>query len=368
MAVSTMRIPKRLFFQVTFCLLVLCFLRDRLLQSGLSLSRREINATLIDTAPECLKHASDTNHLANVARIQRGVQSWVRRIDVHNYSYIINPTDWCDRRKSEGEDLVLVIFVNSAPDHFLKRNLIRNTFARADSWPFYSSRNQTMRLVFSVGAVDDIIMQSRLRDESVIFGDIVQENFIDDYLNMTLKTVMGFKWSTTFCSRAKYVMKLDDDVLINTRMVADVLLKAPTNSFSMGDLHAHAIVRDPKSEWGKFFTPVHLWPRRKFPPFFTGPAYMFSMDMAQKISKACRDTPLFPWSDVYVGMCCLKAGLGLTNQKGFIASDLAKQSEQPLPMGEKEMESYHKLFTVFHLPMLHMKQLWELWTKRTITL
>ncbi|XP_041480459.1 beta-1,3-galactosyltransferase 1-like [Lytechinus variegatus] len=371
-AVCTMRnlIPRKLFFQGTFCLLIFCFVRDRLQQSGVTLRAREINATLIDPGPECFKHASDTNHRANVARIQHGVQNWVRRVDPHNYTYIINPTDWCDQRKDEGEDLLLVIFVNSAPDHFLKRNLIRNTFGRADSWPFFRDgrRNQTMRLVFSVGAVGDALMQARLKDESVIFGDIVQENFTDDYLNMTLKTVMGFRWSTTFCSRARYVMKTDDDVLVNTHRVADILQKASRTSFSVGDVHSHAIVRDPKSEWGKFYTPTHLWSKKKFPPFFTGPAYIFSMDMAQKIFQACQETPLFPWSDVYVGMCSLKAGLTLSNQKGFIVSTgLTKNPNQPLPMNRKDIEKYNKLYTVFHLSTMHIKQLWELWTKRTLT-
>ncbi|XP_071494306.1 beta-1,3-galactosyltransferase 1-like [Diadema antillarum] len=363
-----MKTTRRIVFHITFCLLVLCFLRDRIIRSGVTVYKRDVNATLVDPGPECLRHKSDTNHRANIARIQRGVEGWIRRVDPHNYTYILNPTKKCESLDSETDHLLLLIFVNSAPDHFLNRNLIRNTFGRQPSWPLLELNNQSMRLIFSLGAVDDTVMQSRINDESTLFGDIVQEDFIDDYLNMTLKTVMGLKWATNFCSRAAYVMKIDDDVLINAPKISQVLREAPKKRFTMGDLHSHAIVRDPKSKWGKFYTPKHLWPSKKFPPFFTGPAYIFSMDVAKKVYKAAMETPLFPWSDVYIGMCSMKAKVLLKNQKGFIASELSRNEDKPLPTGPKEIENYKKLYTTFHIPVLHMAQLWEIWTNRTVVL
>ena len=56
----------------------------------------------------------------------------------------------------------------------------------------------------------------KIKAESFIYGDIIQENFIDGYYNLTLKTIMGFKWSSKYCSNAKFIMKLDDDVVVNT--------------------------------------------------------------------------------------------------------------------------------------------------------
>ncbi len=47
------------------------------------------------------------------------------------------------------------------------------------------------------------------------YGDLVQENFIDSYRNLTLKTLMGIRWASIHCSNAKFVVKIDDDVIIN---------------------------------------------------------------------------------------------------------------------------------------------------------
>merc|ERR1712107_33260 len=47
----------------------------------------------------------------------------------------------------------------------------------------------------------------------------VQENFLDSYANLTIKSVMMLKWFTQFCERgpkgAQYVLKTDDDMYIN---------------------------------------------------------------------------------------------------------------------------------------------------------
>ncbi len=51
--------------------------------------------------------------------------------------------------------------------------------------------------------------------EHSIYRDIVQENFVDNYVNSTLKAVMAFKWASTFCPNAKYALIADDDVVID---------------------------------------------------------------------------------------------------------------------------------------------------------
>jgi hypothetical protein len=52
-----------------------------------------------------------------------------------------------------------------------------------------------------------------------MFNDILQENFIDDYNNITLKTVMAFHWCVTKCSKTKYFFFVDEDYLVNVRLL-----------------------------------------------------------------------------------------------------------------------------------------------------
>ena len=54
-----------------------------------------------------------------------------------------------------------------------------------------------------------------VEQESQIFHDIVVEDFVDSYHNLTLKTMMGMRWIATFCEHAQYVLKADSDVFVN---------------------------------------------------------------------------------------------------------------------------------------------------------
>ena len=45
---------------------------------------------------------------------------------------------------------------------------------------------------------------------------MVIESFQDSYHNLTLKTTFLLKWLSHRCPRAKFILKVDDDVFINT--------------------------------------------------------------------------------------------------------------------------------------------------------
>lgn len=52
---------------------------------------------------------------------------------------------------------------------------------------------------FNVREVELDELQLRIVNESEVYGDIIQENFIDSYNNLTLKTIMMLKWVTNNC-------------------------------------------------------------------------------------------------------------------------------------------------------------------------
>ena len=51
-----------------------------------------------------------------------------------------------------------------------------------------------------------------IQEEHRLFGDIVQGSFIESYRNLTLKAVMALKWVTTYCTNAKYVIKVGNPI------------------------------------------------------------------------------------------------------------------------------------------------------------
>lgn len=60
-------------------------------------------------------------------------------------------------------------------------------------------------------------------DESMKYGDVIVENFIDMYYNLTLKSIMLLKWVKFNCPTARYIMKVDDDVYLNVENVFKIV-------------------------------------------------------------------------------------------------------------------------------------------------
>lgn len=58
--------------------------------------------------------------------------------------------------------------------------------------------------------------------ESNMYIDILQQDFLDDYYNNTLKTMMGFTWVAAHCSGVNYIF-VDDDYIVNTKYIWDNL-------------------------------------------------------------------------------------------------------------------------------------------------
>lgn len=120
----------------------------------------------------------------------------------------INPE--CSR--SYGQDLLVVILVISKPNDFHRRKIIRET------WGSHVKKNSLVKIYFVIGKphdqADDSI-QNDIQYENHQFNDLIQFNFIDTYYNLTIKSLAMLRWSMVQCAMAKYVYKVDDDVIVN---------------------------------------------------------------------------------------------------------------------------------------------------------
>jgi hypothetical protein len=61
------------------------------------------------------------------------------------------------------------------------------------------------RLLFLLGTQDDLpaAVEADLAMEAGQFSDLMRENFLDSYENLTLKSLGGLKWSSIFCPQAR---------------------------------------------------------------------------------------------------------------------------------------------------------------------
>jgi hypothetical protein len=128
-------------------------------------------------------------------------------VNPHNFSYILNPEySVCDNSNSS---IYLLVYVHSGPTNYQRRIVIRETWATRTLFP-------DLRLVFMIGKSLDQNLMKAIEYENELYRDIVQEDFIDAYKNLTYKGVMALKWISTYCSKTKYVLKVDDDIVVNT--------------------------------------------------------------------------------------------------------------------------------------------------------
>ncbi|XP_054754458.2 beta-1,3-galactosyltransferase 1-like [Lytechinus pictus] len=260
--------------------------------------------------PEPKRRDTTYNKDRTITRHQRYVDE---PIDAHEYDYLLKPHA-CSKVDGKRLKMFLIFIVSTAPWNFERRMLIRNTYGNKRKWPLLSSG--TFRTVFLLGAVGNQTLQNTIRSEHETYRDIVQEDFLDSYGNLTLKTVMGLKWVTNHCRHARYTMKIDDDTMIHQEKLLQLLKYAPAVNFTAaGTLIKTPVIRDRRN---KHYISETYYPSPTYPPYLNGPGYLLSTDLAEGLYKVAVRTPLFPWEDVFLGICLKQLGIIPRVYRNFI--------------------------------------------------
>uniref|UniRef100_A0A0L8HJZ4 Hexosyltransferase n=2 Tax=Octopus bimaculoides TaxID=37653 RepID=A0A0L8HJZ4_OCTBM len=203
----------------------------------------------------------------------------------HNFSYI-HLTNNCS------DSVQILVAVCSAPINLLHRNTIRET------WGQYARNNSNFKMVFFEGVKHSPNVQDDINEESVKYGDIVQENYIDHYENLSLKSVAYLRWVSSSCRKVKFVLKTDDDMYINLPLLEKTLMNMKRSRFIMGLVFKHvAPIRDSSSKW---YTPKSKYPKNEFPEYVSGTAYLISGDIVPELYAESFNEKLFWLEDVYI--------------------------------------------------------------------
>ena len=121
-----------------------------------------------------------------------------------------------------------------------------------------------------IGKSNDQDVNKRVHIESQFFGDIVQEDFADTYLNLTLKTVMAMKWSADYCSNSKFLLKVDDDVIVNSFHLIEYLEAFKTGfNNTLLCLH-HTKAKVIRNQTDKFYVTKAAFKSDYFQPYCGG--------------------------------------------------------------------------------------------------
>ncbi|XP_016127009.1 beta-1,3-galactosyltransferase 1-like [Sinocyclocheilus grahami] len=230
-----------------------------------------------------------------------------RTLNPHNFKFLINEPNKC-----ESTTPFLVLLISTNHKEFDARQAIRETWG--DENMFGDVRILTL---FLLGYSTEPVLNQMVEQESQIFHDILVEDFVDSYHNLTLKTLMGMRWVTSFCPNTQYVMKTDSDIFVNMDNLVFNLLRPnikPRRRFFTGHVINGGPIRDVHSKW---FMSRELYPDSRYPPFCSGTGYVFSGDIAELIYKTSLHTRLLHLEDVYVGLCLRKLGVHAFQNSGF---------------------------------------------------
>ncbi|XP_022201735.2 beta-1,3-galactosyltransferase 5-like [Nilaparvata lugens] len=224
-------------------------------------------------------------------------------IDLMDFDFLINDA----ATKLNSSDIFLLAMVHSSPNHVNQRIMIRN------SW------GEHIKVIFLVGLTNEEC-QTQLENENLLFQDIVQGRFIDSYENLTYKNVMGLKWITYYRPPSlKYVLKTDDDVMVNTKNLFDFmdvrLSKFGTQRLVVCSLNLHpSVKRTYRSKWR--ISPK-LYSKRYFPNYCKGYAVLYSIDVVILLYRKAQSS-FYLWIDDVLVTGILLEKLNIT-QVDFLA-------------------------------------------------
>ncbi|NWI42956.1 B3GL1 acetylgalactosaminyltransferase, partial [Picathartes gymnocephalus] len=194
----------------------------------------------------------------------------------------------------------LVILVASSPRDVKARQAIRATWGSRDSW--WGQRVLTLFLLGRDAQREGGVESLSVEDESILYGDIIRQDFLDTYDNLTLKTIMAFQWLSQFCSNARFFMKTDADVFVNTPNLVKFLLQL---NFSENLFTGYPFI-DNFAYRGFDRTrsiSYEEYPFRLYPPYCSGLGYILDGKLALRTYELMGHVRPVKFEDVYVGIC-----------------------------------------------------------------
>ncbi|XP_063224687.1 beta-1,3-galactosyltransferase 5-like [Bacillus rossius redtenbacheri] len=208
----------------------------------------------------------------------------------------------------------LLVVVHSERSRREARDAVRLTWGTA-------SLARDVALVFLVGRARDHASSHDVAAEAQLYGDVVASRNVDSFDNLTLKAVATAEWVARECPRARFVLKVDDDVFLNVPRLLRLLELPRVSSASramFGQLmEDNKPIRHPDS---KFFVPEVAFPSGRYPPYLQGGAFIFTGDLASDLHAAALASAFFRVEDLFfTAFLARRVRAGVTHVEGFLA-------------------------------------------------
>uniref|UniRef100_A0A3Q0T8F7 Hexosyltransferase n=1 Tax=Amphilophus citrinellus TaxID=61819 RepID=A0A3Q0T8F7_AMPCI len=278
-------------------------------------------------------------------------QSFLQWMNCRSPAVLINQPDKCMFSEGGSKKPAFFLFaIKSTPGNFEQRQAVRETWGQERVF----ENGLGVRVLFLLGrsSPDDPDLSSLLSYEAKHFGDILQWDFQESFLNLTLKMNAFLHWAVKHCPHASFVFSGDDDVFVNTPVLVKYLQSLEADKTS--NLYVgHAIsqsspLRDPKS---KYYIPLSFYDGA-YPSYAGGGGFLFSGALLKSLCSVFHIIPFFPIDDAYTGMCFKALGVSLEGHTGFQTFDIRAEDRENLC-------AYKELILVHQRSPQEIKKLWN---------
>lgn len=261
-------------------------------------------------------------------------------IDLPSFNFTIN------QKVCNNNTQLVMALVHTAPSHYVKRQAIRDTWAKM------------IPTLFFMGLPDSNVTQNNITLENQLYNDIVQGDFIDCYRNLTYKHVMVLKWTLYYCPCARYLLKTDDDTFVNAPYLLEILnhrlSPLGARNLLMCQLSLSSMVkRSYRSKWRVSYSE---YPNRWYPIYCRGWAIVYSPDVIYKLYTEAQVTPYFWIDDVHItGTIAIK--------QNIIQTDLGELAVNESDVPDDKNISYKFVFCLLTDADKSMRKFWNIITE-----
>lgn len=280
-----------------------------------------------------------------VYKIKNGMEPNIKPINEYKYRFKIMNKNKCKKSDNTDDEIRLLFMIKSALGNTLQRNAIRNSWG----WEKRFS-DVSIRRVFILGIdPDNPAIQDKIDEEFQRYDDIIQADFVDNYYNNTVKTMMSFKWIVHNCPRAQYIFFSDDDMYVSTKNLL-AFIRNPLNIqpgerrllyeqnlaekferpeitrklYEISDMYngkllaGYVFFSSPmRHKISKWYITVKEYPYSKYPPYVTAGAYLVSFPALIDLYYTSLYTKHFRFDDIYLGIVAKKAGITPLHNENF---------------------------------------------------
>jgi hypothetical protein len=200
--------------------------------------------------------------------------------------------------------LFLLITTGWGPFNYIHRQIVRDTWLK-EFCTNNNSQRASVGYAFVLGKPRYEIysgLKKVIDEEIEKYQDlIVLQDFEDSYRNLSFKTLSSLKWATQN-RHFEFLMKTDDDSVLNLRMIMDAVPTFQRTDFWMGNDH---------DAWHPWFTPGKPWTlvRSEVPKedglsdhlaWTNGFGYYMSKDVLKKVDSYLSNGTEDEWPKIYL--------------------------------------------------------------------